>query len=203
MYAISGFHEKGRGVAASPKETVRWAVRAALTGLPLAQREMGKRYRSGKDVNKDTIVAQSWFTRAAYSGDAESALTVADMLITGEGGLPPDPKTAKSILTRAAELGMVEAQLKLADYCEKGLDGRPDLIRAYALALATGENENGKQMRAALEKKMSKEQLDQARKEYDRLKSAPPPEKPSDKPAGSAAPASATGLTHEKSRESY
>ena len=188
MYALSGFHEKGRGVEASLKETVRWTVRAALTGLPLAQREMGKCYRNGKDVNKDTIVAQSWFTRAAYSGDAEAALTVADMLITGEGGLPPDPKTAKSILTRAAELGIVEAQLKLADYYEKGLDGRPDLIRAYALALATGENENGKLARAALEKKMSKEQLDQAKKEYDRLKSAPPAEKKEDKPAGAAVP---------------
>jgi TPR repeat protein len=144
---------------------------------------MGKRYRTGKDVYKDTIVAQSWFTRAFLAGDAESALTVADMLITGEGGLPPDPKSAKSILTRAAELGMVDAQLKLAEYHEKGLDGRPDLIRAYALALATGDNENGKKMREALEKKMSKEQVEQGKKEYDRLKAAPAPAKEGDKAA--------------------
>jgi TPR repeat protein len=173
MFAISEFYSKGRGVAANAQDAVKWAIKAALNGLPLAQREMGKRYRVGKDVNKDTIVAQSWFTRAALAGDAESALTVADMLTTGEGGLPPDPKTAKSILTRAAELGMVEAQLKLAEYHEKGLDGRPDLIRAYALALATGENENGKKMRDALEKKMTKEQVEQGKKEYDRLKAMP------------------------------
>lgn len=186
MYAISVLYDKGRGVTASPQDAVKWSVKAALNGLPLAQREMGKRYRSGRDVNKDTIVAQSWFTRATLSGDAESALTVSDMLITGEGGLPPDPKTAKSILTRAAELGMVEAQLKLAGYYEKGLDGRPDLIRAYALALATGDYEGGKKMREALEKKMTKEQIEQGKKEYDRLKTAPPPAKADEKPAAAA-----------------
>ena len=36
---------------------------------------------------------------------------------------------------------------------------------------------------------MTKEQLDQAKKEYDRLKSAPPAEKPSDKPVAPATPA--------------
>ena len=97
------------------------------------------------------------------------------MLISGEGGLPSDPKTAKAILTRVSELGMVEAQLRLADYYEKGLDGRPDLIRAYALALAAGENENAKKVRASLEKKMGKEQIDLAKKEFDRMKAAPAP----------------------------
>ncbi len=188
MYAISGMYEKGAGVVVSPKETLRWTVRAALSGMPQAMRDMGKRYRVGKDVNKDTIAAQSWFLRAAQSGDPESAITVSDILIAGEGGLPPDPKAAKSILTRAAELGMMEAQLKLADYYEKGLVGRPDLIRAYALLLATRENETGRKALEALEKKMTKEQIAQGRKEYERIKEVP---KVTNAPADGAPPSGA------------
>ena len=67
------------------------------------------------------------------------------------------------------------------------------MIRAYALALATGENENGKKLRADLEKKMTKEQIEQGKKEYERLKSAPPPEKSGDKPVPPATPAPADG----------
>ena len=66
----------------------------------------------------------------------------------------------------------------------------PFPLRAYALALATGENENGKKMRESLEKKMTAEQLGQAKKEFERLKAGPPP-KPDDKPV--TLPAAATG----------
>lgn len=171
MYGMAVFYEKGRAVTASPGESVRWLIRAALAGFAPAMRELGGRYREGNGVGKDTIAAQSWLTRAASGGDAESALTVAEMLMTGEGGLPPDPKNAKAILTRASELGIAQAQLRLAEYHEKGLDGRPDLIRAYALALATGDKfEPGVQKRAELEKKMTKEQLALAQQEYARIK---------------------------------
>ena len=174
MYALSQAYAKGAGVTASAADSLRYLIAAASSNLPVAMRELAQRYREGKDVIKDTIVAQSWFTRATYAGDAASALTVCDMLLAGEGGLPPDPKTAKVILSKAAELGIPEAQLKLAEYHEKGMDGRPDLIRAYAVAMATGDKfEPGVKKREALEKIMTKEQLEQARKEFERI-SAPP-----------------------------
>ncbi len=174
MYALSTAYAKGAGVTASPGESLKYLIAAATSNLPLAMRELAGRYRAGKEVAKDTIVAQSWYTRATYAGDAESALTVVDMLLSGEGGLPPDAKTAKVILTKAAELGIAEAQLKLAEFHEKGLDGRPDLIRAYAVVLATGDKfEPGLKKKAALEKLMTKEQIEQGKKEYDRIKAQP------------------------------
>jgi TPR repeat protein len=174
MHAIAGFYEKGRAVKVDAEESLRWLIRAATANFPVAMRELGNRYRGGTGVNKDTIVAQSWLTRAASNGDAESALTVAEMLISGEGGLPSDPKNAKAILTRAAELGITEAQLRLAEYHEKGLDGRPDLIRAYALTLAVGDKyEPGKAKREALEKVMTKEQVELGKKEFERIRATP------------------------------
>jgi TPR repeat protein len=161
-------------VKADAEESLRWLIRAATANFPVAMRELGNRYRGGTGLNKDTIVAQAWLTRAASNGDAESALTVAEMLISGEGGLPSDPKNAKAILTRAAELGITEAQVRLAEYHEKGLDGRPDLIRAYALTLAVGDKyEPGKAKREALEKVMTKEQVALGKKEYERIRATP------------------------------
>jgi TPR repeat protein len=125
-------------------------------------------------VEKDSVAAISWLGRAAGSGDAAGALALADMLLAGEGGMPPDVKNAIAILTRASELGLAPAQVRLAEVYASGAEGRPDLIRAYALTLAAGKDYGpGTKLQAELEKKMSKEQLAEAQKEFERLKSKP------------------------------
>jgi hypothetical protein len=55
---------------------------------------------------------------------------------------------------------------------------------AYALTLAAGKDfEPGTKLQAELEKKMSKEQLAEAQKEFERLKAKPAPAKESPAPA--------------------
>ena len=186
MYNVGTYYEKGRGVAANAAESLKWHLKSALGGLSLAQREIGLRYREGRGMAKDSVAAISWLGRAAGSGDAAGALALADMLLTGEGGMAPDVKNATAILTRAAELGLAPAQVRLAEVYASGTEGRPDLIRAYALTLAAGKDfEPATKLRTELEKKMSKEQLAEAQKEYERLKAKPA----AAEPARDAAPA--------------
>ena len=177
MYNVGTYYEKGRGAAANPAEALKWQLKSAIGGLSLAQREIGLRYREGRGVGKDSVAAMSWLGRAAGSGDAAGALVLADMLLTGEGGMTPDIKNAIAILTRTSELGIPAAQVRLAEVYASGAEGRPDLIRAYALTLAAGkEFEPATKLKAGLEKKMSKEQLAEAAKEFERLKAKPAPE---------------------------
>ena len=191
MFNVGTYYEKGRGVAANAVEALKWHLKSALGGLGLAQREIGLRYREGRGVGKDSVAAMSWLGRAAGSGDAAGALVLADMLLTGEGGMTPDIKNAIAILTRTSELGIPAAQVRLAEVYASGAEGRPDLIRAYALTLAAGKDfEPATKLKAELEKKMSKEQLTQAEKEYERLRAKPAADaKKEDASAKPAAPA--------------
>lgn len=174
MYNLGTYYEKGRGVTADPDTSLKWHLKSATGGLGLAQREIGLRYREGRGLPKDSVAAISWLGRAASSGDALGAPALADMLLTGEGGMPPDPKNAMAILTRASELGLPAAQVKLAEVYASGADGRADLIRAYALTMAAGKDfEPAVKLQANLEKKMSPEQLSEAQKEFQRLKAKP------------------------------
>ncbi|MDB6068987.1 MAG: hypothetical protein JWL81_158 [Verrucomicrobiales bacterium] len=183
MYNVGTYYEKGRGVAANPAESLKWHLKAAMSGLGLAQREIGLRYREGRGMVKDSVAAISWLGRAAGTGDTQGALALADMLLTGEGGMAPDVKNAIAILTRASELGLAPAQVRLAEVHASGVEGRPDLIRAYALTLAAGKDfEPAVKLKTELEGKMSKEQLAEANKEYERLKA-----KPAEAPAAGAA----------------
>ena len=176
MFNVGTYYEKGRGAAVNAAEALKWHLKSALGGLGLAQREIGLRYREGRGVSKDSVVAMSWLGRAAGAGDAAGALTLADMLLTGEGGTKPDIKNAIAILTRTSELGIPAAQVRLAEVYASGAEGRPDLIRAYALVLAAGKDfEAATKLKGELEKKMSKEQLAEAEKEFERLKAKPAP----------------------------
>ena len=176
MYNVGTYYEKGRGVAENAAEALKWHLKSALGGLSLAQREIGLRYREGRGVSKDSVAAMSWLGRAAGSGDAAGALVLADMLLTGEGGTTPDIKNAIAILTRTSELGIPAAQVRLAEVYASGAEGRPDLIRAYALTLAAGKDfEPATKLKTELEKKMNKEQVTEAEKEFQRLKAKPAP----------------------------
>ncbi len=187
MFNVGTYYEKGRGAAVNAVEALKWHLKSAMGGLGLAQREIGLRYREGRAVSKDSVAAMSWLSRAAASGDAAGALILADMLLTGEGGTTPDLKNAIAILTRTAELGIPAAQVRLAEVYASGAEGRPDLIRAYALVLAAGKDfEPATKLKAELEKKMSKEQLAEADKEFERLKAKPAPAADTGKPDAAA-----------------
>ena len=175
MYNVGTYFEKGRGAAPNPTESFKWHLKAALSGLSLAQREIGLRYRTGRGVQTDTVVALSWLSRAATAGDADAALTLADMLLAGEGGLPPNPTNAIAILTRASELGLPAAQVRLASLYASSPTAPPaDLIRAYALTLAAGPDfPPALKLKSELATKLTPTQITEAKAELTRLKAKP------------------------------
>lgn len=177
MYALSVAYDKGEGVAASPKDSKNWLINAAVGGFAPAMRTLGENYRDGKGVFKDILASITWLQKALNGGDGQAAMILSDMLEKGED-LPRDMKTSNALLTQVAQAGSAEAQVRLANNTAAGLGTPADLIRSYALLLAAGDYEPAKAKRAELAKKLSKGQLAEAEKEFERMKN---------KPAGEAA----------------
>lgn len=187
MYSVANSYEKGEGTAANPKEAVKYLTAAGVGGFGPAMRDLGVRYRDGKGVMKDLLVANTWLQKALNAGDVQAAMILSEMLEKGQDA-PRDLKTANALLSQVASLGVAEAQVKLAENTASGVGTPPDLIRSYALLLAAGEFEPAKKKREEMAKKMTKEQLAEAQKEYDRIKAKPPTAPSMDAAKPAAAP---------------
>jgi TPR repeat protein len=173
MYAVSLSHEKGLGTKADPAKSKQWLMYSALGGFAPAMRQLGETYKDNKNPRKDIVASVTWLQKALASGDAESAMILADMLEKGESEIPQDFKTSNALLTKVAEAGSAEAQLRLAANNAEGKGTAKDVIRAYALLLAAGDYEPAKKKRDELAKTLTKEQINEAMKELDRMRNKP------------------------------
>lgn len=172
MLALAQAYDKGQGTDANPEQAKQWLLKAALSGAPVAMRQVAENYRKGTSGFPDMLAAVTWFRRAIDAGDGESALILAGMFEKGDE-VPRDLKSALALLSRTAEVGSAEAQVRLANFFEKGLGTPVDLIRSYALLLSAGESEAAKAKREEMALKMSQQQLEEAKKEYERLRAKP------------------------------
>lgn len=99
----------GDGVAADPQEAAFWYRRAANTGYPAGQRNLGLAYERGAGVEPDLAEAARWFVLAAEQGDTEAQASAGAMYLTGDG-VEVDLEVAARWLHAAAEQGHSRAQ---------------------------------------------------------------------------------------------
>lgn len=189
MFGLSTAYEKGEGVEANPKDSKEWLIKSALNGWPTAMRQLGLNYRDGKGVIKDVLASVTWLQKALANNDGESAMILAEMFESGKD-VPRDVKTANTLYTKVAEAGSPEAQTKLGTHFASGIGTTQDLVRGYALLLAAGEHKPAIAKREEVAKKMTPIQIEEAKKEFDRMKRTPaaaPASAPETKPKEPAA----------------
>lgn len=172
MFGLATAYEKGEGIEASAKDSKEWLIKSAVNGWPVAMRQLGVNYRDGKGFIKDMLASVTWLQKAVANSDGESAMILAEMFESGKD-IPRDLRTANMLYTKVAEAGSAEAQTKLGSHFAAGLGTTQDLIRAYALLLAAGEHKPAVAKREELAKKMTPVQIEDAKKEYDRMKRTP------------------------------
>ncbi len=151
---------------------------AANGGLALAQNELGLFYLSGRFGVADLPAAASWFTRAAQAGLAAAQNNLATLFERGTG-VEQSFEKAGQLYTLAAQQGNASATLAIARLHAAGAGTRMNLELSWALAtlaVERGEKENAAALISELEKELSKEQLEAAKKELERLKSDKPAE---------------------------
>lgn len=163
--AVAGFTEganayNARNYALALKEVTPLAKK----GHADAQHLLGLMYYMGRGVQRDYKQALQWHRKAAMQGKADAQYVVGAMYYTGNA-VPQDHKTAISWFRKAAEQGHAEAQHALGLMYRYHAAGMPqDVVLAYMLwnlAAANG-NANAVEQRAAIARRMTPEQIEEA-----------------------------------------
>jgi TPR repeat protein len=77
---------------------------AAKNGNPSVEYELGRRYKDGSEISRDTDQAVYWFTRAAEKGNVDAQMALGMMYRIGDG-VGVNRSIAKKWLSKAAESG--------------------------------------------------------------------------------------------------
>lgn len=163
--AVAGFTEganayNAKNYALALKEVTPLAKK----GHADAQHLLGLMYYMGRGVARDYKQALTWHRKAAMQGKSDAQYVVGAMYYTGNA-VPQDHKTAISWFRKAAEQGHAEAQHALGLMYRYHAAGLPqDVVLAYMLwnlAAASG-NANAVEQRAAIARRMTPEQIDEA-----------------------------------------
>ena len=163
--AQAGFTEganayNARNYALALKEVIPLAKK----GHADAQHLLGLMYYMGRGVVRDYAEALTWHRKAAAQGKADAQYVVGAMYYTGNA-VPQDQKTAITWFRKAAEQGHAEAQHALGLMYRYHAAGLPeDRVIAYMLwnlAAARG-NANAVEQRAAIARRMTQEQVEEA-----------------------------------------
>ena len=163
--AMAGFTEganayNAKNYALALKEVTPLAKK----GHADAQHLLGLMYYMGRGVQRDYKQALQWHRKAAMQGKADAQYVVGAMYYTGNA-VPLDHKMAISWFRKAAEQGHAEAQHALGLMYRYHAAGMPqDVVLAYMLwnlAAASG-NANAVEQRAAIARRMTPEQIEEA-----------------------------------------
>jgi uncharacterized protein len=131
--ARRAMYQLGRAYAANQQlpEAIAAYRKAADKGSTSAMVELGVLLATGSGVAKDEAQARKLFERAAEAGNPRGALNLA--ALSGGGGAPTEPATARATLARAAETNSAEAQYQLGLMTAEGVGGPKDDAAARAL----------------------------------------------------------------------
>jgi len=140
---------------------------AAESGLDLAQYNLGILYFTGQGVNRDLEKAFEWTEAAAQQGHIAAQFNLASLYYEGQG-VKRDRDLAVEWFSRAAKGGHPDAAFALAKMYEEGEHVRKNPVMAHAWASMALANEHADAavLRESLEKRMSSEQMSQARRQF-------------------------------------
>jgi len=163
-YNLGILYMQGTGVRQDYDEALRWFQKAADAGDSSAETNLGYMYDSGLGVVANAGSAILWYRRAAESGNPLGEYNLADMYLDGKG-LSQNDVEAFQWFQKAAEQGHTGARIKLAYMYAQGRGVKPDLEYSYVLTTAAslaGDN-RGSELLSLLERRLSPEQLKNAK----------------------------------------
>lgn len=167
-YKLAKMYEKGDGVEQDDSKAFDWYLEAAKQGHVDAQFWEGNYWNkfaenSGSQVYYEA--AAYWFELAAEQGHADAQGYIGEKYMYGEG-VTPDTQLALNWLLKAAEQGNAGSQYNLGVIYENGDDIPIDNVEAlkWFTIAATNDEEFEKLSYEDIEKKMAKEEIDEAKK---------------------------------------
>lgn len=173
IYNVGVFYENGAVVDKDLAKAFALVQRAAQAGIPVAAYRLGAYYQQGAGIGQDVVAAAAWYKRAADAGLPQAKLVYGIMLENGAGVEQSVIAAAKNY-EEAANAGLPQAMINLAQLYERGAGVSKNLGKAWTLtSLAidgTNGDANAKAYREKLEKTLTKDELDKAKKDYEDMK---------------------------------
>lgn len=123
------------------EQAVKWLTRSAEAGQDCAQYALGKLYRDGMGVERDTLQAVIWFSKAVEQNNSYAAYALGTLYLTGED-IPKDIEKALHWLQRSANLGNEYAQYRLGMVYLTGEDTPKDVVKAIEQLEASAKQGN-------------------------------------------------------------
>jgi TPR repeat protein len=158
-------HEYGWTVKPDLPRAISWYEKAAAQHEGWALWRMGMVYVRGEGRDADSKIAVDYFRKAAEAGNPDGMTSLAVMYATGDG-VKQDFDEARRYYEQAADAGSDHALLNLAGMYLRGEGVTVDMVQAYVLASIAEQrgSEQAGPMRRGLEKELSKEQRDEAKR---------------------------------------
>jgi hypothetical protein len=113
QYILSLMYESGQGVEKNQKESVKWLILAAESGVPKIQYDLGIRYFYGYGIEQNFNEAAKWWESSANAGIADSQYNLGLMYYRGIG-VSKDKNKARILIKKAASQDHDKAQHRLA-----------------------------------------------------------------------------------------
>ncbi|MEE8386995.1 MAG: tetratricopeptide repeat protein [Acidiferrobacterales bacterium] len=124
----------GAGLAAYNNGNYQQALRIwrpmAEAGHTLAQYNLGVAYARGLGVERDVLVASSWWKRSALQGNPDASYNLGLVYARGDGGIAPDMTRAAHWWQQAAIHGDAAAQFNLGMMYARGEGVQQDIETA-------------------------------------------------------------------------
>ncbi|MCB1225299.1 MAG: SEL1-like repeat protein [Verrucomicrobiales bacterium] len=173
VFNVGVYYENGVVVDRDFEKAFQMYRAAANSGVVQAMHKLGAFYQSGQGVAQDVVAARSWYEMGSENNFAASQVALGAMYEMGVGTRQNATAAANQYLL-AADQGDALAMIRLANMYQRGAatpKAQPDLVRAWTYAKMAVDASNSNQQAVAflseLEKKMSKEQLEESKKIYD------------------------------------
>ncbi|MBV8190518.1 MAG: sel1 repeat family protein [Alphaproteobacteria bacterium] len=133
---------RGDGAPLDRKAGTEWIVQAAEAGMPYAVEWVDNQMRNGADIEIDEKKMAAALKRQADSGDIQSMLVLAPMMMRGRG-VDQDPAAGIEMLRRAGDKSQDgETAYKIAELFLVGTNGmvrdHEEAMRWYAIAASRG-----------------------------------------------------------------
>ena len=113
QYILSLMYESGQGVEKNQKESVKWLILAAESGVPKIQYDLGIRYFYGYGIEQNFNETAKWWESSANAGIADSQYNLGLMYYRGIG-VSKDKNKARILIKKAASQDHDKAQHRLA-----------------------------------------------------------------------------------------
>ena len=126
---LASAYFSGHGVARDDQRAAYWYEKAANSGDPGAQEEIGYFYQAGIGVKRDPARAAKWFERAAAGGSTGAKVNLGVAYMWGQG-VRKDPELAVQLFREAAEKGNGSGACFLADSYYFGTGVAKDVSKA-------------------------------------------------------------------------